>query len=38
MKAIGVPDIAQFTDEIKALETAEYKSMFEVLEYFKTII
>ena len=38
MKAIGVPDIAQFTDEIKALETAEYKSMFEVLEYFKTVI
>ena len=38
MKAIGVPDIAQFTDEIKALETAEYKSMFEVLEYFKTIV
>ena len=38
MKAIGVPDVAQFSQEVKALETKEFKSMFEVLEYFKTII
>lgn len=37
MKAIGIPDVAQFSDEVKALETAEYKSMFEALEYFKTL-
>ena len=38
MKAIGVPDIVQFSDEVKALETAEFKSMFEALEYFKTLL
>lgn len=37
MKAIGIPDVAQFSDEVKALETAEFKSMFEALEYFKTL-
>lgn len=37
MKAIGVPDVAQFCDEVKALETAEFPSMFEALEYFKTL-
>ncbi len=37
MKAIGVPDIAQFSEEVKALETAEFKSMFEALEYFKAL-
>lgn len=37
MKAIGIPDIAQFSDEIKALETKEFKSMFETLEYFKSM-
>ena len=38
MKAIGVPDIAQFDEEIKTLETKEFKSMFEALEYFKSIV
>ena len=38
MKAIGVPDIAQFSDEVKSRETAEFKSMFEVLEYFKSLV
>lgn len=35
MKAIGVPDIVKFSDEVKAMETAEFPSMFEALEFFK---
>ena len=38
MKCIGIPDIVQFSDEVKSLETKEYKSMFEALEYFKSIV
>ena len=38
MKTIGVPDIVQFSDEVKALETAEFPSMVEALEYFKTLV
>ena len=38
MKCIGIPDIVKFSDEVKALETAEFKSMFEALEYFKAMI
>ena len=37
MKTIGIPDIVQFSDEVKALETAEFPSMVEALEYFKTL-
>lgn len=37
MKTLGVPDIVQFSDQVKALETKEFKSMFEALEYFKTL-
>ncbi len=38
MKCIGIPDIVQFSEEVKTLETAEFKSMFEALEYFKSLI
>lgn len=37
MKTLGVPDIVQFRGEVKALETKEFGSMFEALEYFKTL-
>lgn len=37
MKTLGVPDIMRFTDEVKALETKEFDSMFEALEYFKAL-
>ena len=37
-KAIGIPDIVQFSDDVKTLETAEFKSMFEALEYFKALL
>lgn len=37
MMPIGIPDIVQFSDEIKALETEEFSSMFEALQYFKSI-
>lgn len=38
MKALGIPDIALFSDEVKALETAEFPSMVEAMEYFKKLI
>lgn len=38
MKTIGIPDIVQFSEEIKALEAAEFPSMVEALEYFKTLV
>ncbi len=38
MKAIGIPDIVKFSDEVKSLETAEFPSMVEALEYFKGLI
>lgn len=37
MKTMGIPDIVKFSNEVKALETAEFKSMFDVLEYFKAL-
>ena len=37
MKTLGVPDIMRFNDEVKALETKEFDSMFEALEYFKAL-
>ena len=38
MKPIGIPDIVQFSDDVKLLETAEFSSMLEALEYFKEVI
>ena len=38
MRVIGIPDIAQLSDELKALETAEFKSMYEVLDFFKQTV
>ena len=38
MKTIGVPDVAEFGEEIKTLITAEFSSLCEALDYFKTII
>ena len=38
MKAIGIPDVAEFGEEIKRLITAEFSSLLEALDYFKTII
>ena len=37
MKVIGVPNIAPISDEVKALETAEFSSMYGALEYFKKL-
>lgn len=37
MKCIGIPDIAPFDDETRALLTAEFTSMHEALKYFKTL-
>ena len=38
MKTIGIPDVAEFGDEIKTQITAEFSSLCEALDYFKTII
>ncbi len=38
MRCIGVPDIVQFSDEIKHLLTAEFNSLHEALVFFQALI
>ncbi|MBQ7985762.1 MAG: HAD family phosphatase [Clostridia bacterium] len=38
MKCIGIPDVASFSDEVKALMTAHLSSLDEAIEIFENVI